>query len=141
MDTPSNTLQRLWPALLVLLLGCPAGRAERATLPQLQLRSSFDLACPYTQLSLVHFDRRSKGVSGCGRQISYVEDCQQIDGRLSCTWLMDSLPRAQGPAPPNLSPIPAPTVPAAPPRLPSSDLKPPDWDTQAPPPGILDSRH
>ena len=73
---------------VVLAAGC-APPTARASLTALQARASFDLACPQPWLRLVHFDGRAKGVTGCGRQLSYVEACELLDGELVCTWEAD----------------------------------------------------
>jgi hypothetical protein len=54
--------------------GCAAD-LKRANLRELQMRAAFDLGCPPASLGLYPFDERSKGVSGCGRRLSYVEVC------------------------------------------------------------------
>src|SRR5262245_50827737 len=74
-------------ALFVVLSACMPP-APPATLGQLQARASFDLGCPYPELRLFHFDDRAKGVSGCGRRLTYVEVCDERRG--ACTWMLDT---------------------------------------------------
>ena len=99
MDTRPFFHLALGSALLVAT-GCTPVTV-RAPLGALQARAAFDLACPQSWLRLVHFDGRAKGVSGCGRQLSYVEACELLDGQLLCTWEADGPVNAiTAPAPP-----------------------------------------
>lgn len=84
---------RLTPLALVLVLGCASG--PRATLPQLQHRATYDLACPPTYLRLAHVDPRTKIVSGCGRTLVYMEDCMEHGSDLLCSWRIDAPPMAR----------------------------------------------
>ena len=54
---------------LVFVGGC----ATSANLGQLRTRAAFDLQCDQAQLQLVDIDDRTEGVSGCGRQATYVK--------------------------------------------------------------------
>jgi hypothetical protein len=94
----------------------------RAPLPTLQARAAFDLACPQLWLRLVNFDDRSKGVTGCGRQLSYVESCELLDGQMVCTW------EADGPV--NAITAPSPQLPTAvpPANAPASRPEPANLD-------------
>jgi hypothetical protein len=96
---------------LLVLAGCR--NAPGATYVQLHQRASFDLRC--NQLALRHLDERTKVVSGCGKEMVYVEECQRIRGTDRCTWRLESAPiatepvAATRPAPP---PVVAPSLPA-----------------------------
>lgn len=80
--------------LVAVAAGCAPRRATRANLPQLQMRAVFDLGCHVSQLQLYHVDRRTKIVAGCGRRLTYQEQCIEAeDRRLECSWSIDS-PRA-----------------------------------------------
>ena len=117
----------------LVVSGCAAD-LKRANLRELQMRAAFDLACPPASLGLYPFDERSKGVTGCGRRLSYVEVCDHTVG--SCTWMIDGALAAaaavEKPLTPALAsvPLPLPTansaalVPAPPPL----ELKPLDLE-------------
>ena len=64
-------------------------------LTELQARSAFDLGCGQEQLRLYNFDDRTKGVSGCGRRLTYVRSCEINNGVNSCTWMLDTPTRGQ----------------------------------------------
>src|SRR5437016_3788895 len=104
-----------------LLAGCAAD-LTRANLRELQLRAAFDLACPPASLGLYPFDERSKGVTGCGRRLSYVEVCDHAIG--SCTWMIDGfLPAAvAAEKPPSAAPPVLPPIAGPPPPLKGPDL-------------------
>jgi hypothetical protein len=118
-----------------LLAGCMP--PKRATMDQLVARSSFDLACPATELRLYHFGEGAKGVAGCGRRVTYVERCQTE----ACAWVLDSpagdqlawpttpQPVAVQPAWPRPGQAPAapPPVTASPPVTSTMRPQPPDW--------------
>ncbi|MBI4956234.1 MAG: hypothetical protein HY908_29730 [Myxococcales bacterium] len=103
-------------------LGAPLGcaTARRATLPQLQQRAAYDLACPPQWLELVQIDARTKVVGGCGRRLVYLEDCVSLGDAVECAWRVDSPPASLGWAPPPVTagyaPPPAPTASGAPAR-------------------------
>ncbi|MCC6521434.1 MAG: hypothetical protein IT373_02115 [Polyangiaceae bacterium] len=88
-----------------------------ASLAQLQVRSSLDLACPANLLQLFNIGARTKAVTGCGRQLVYVETCH---GERECAWVLDS-PGAFGAAavaraePTSAPPLAPPPLTAAPP--------------------------
>jgi hypothetical protein len=73
-------------------------------LAELQARSSFDLGCGQEQLRLYNFDERTKGVSGCGRRLTYVRSCELNNGVSSCTWMLDTPTSAQQAWPAQASP-------------------------------------
>lgn len=114
--------------VFLLMLGACVPMARRADLSRLQARASFDLGCPYEQVQLYHFDERAKGVSGCGRRLTYVEHCDRVRG--DCTWMLDTPTFEQQlwpgqvatPSPPVTAPVPAPPpAPAAAKALPCFD--------------------
>jgi hypothetical protein len=130
-----------------ILPGC-ARHPEPAALPTLQLRASFDLACPPQDVQMFHFDRRTKGVVGCGRRLIYVASCDDAFDKGACTWVLDSPAswpasasvgapmgaRAAAPAPqawPAAPSAPVPTSAAPPPGAPARPAGP----TTPPPPG------
>jgi hypothetical protein len=79
--------------------GCAAGGKPvvRASLAHLQARSAFDLQFPNDQLLLNQFDDRTKGVTGCGRRLTKVEQCSDLGQRRGCSWVIDA-PAEQPPA-------------------------------------------
>jgi hypothetical protein len=140
-------------ALLGVAGGCTS--AAGATLQQLQLRAAYDLACPPQLLTLSHIDPRTKMVAGCGSQEIYVEICDEIRGKQTCTWLLNTSTtrlahalQARPAASAGTAPSGWPTIllnpgpkPEAPPPPPSPDLPFPEgWEKpQRPdylPPGI-----
>jgi hypothetical protein len=90
------------------LLACAA--PQRANLAYLQYRAVFDLGCPAQSLALYHIDERTKAVNGCGKQLVYIERCDQGAGN-TCSWELDSPTFAQGQW---TQPPPAPAVAATP---------------------------
>lgn len=77
----------------LLVLGLFTGCATAATQEQLRRRAAFDLACDEAQLEVVELDPRTRGVQGCGRRATYVEQCKPCaNGYLGCecTWLMNT---------------------------------------------------
>jgi hypothetical protein len=80
-------------AVLFVISGCGA------TTDQLAARASFDLGCPKEKLDIVRLDDRTRGVTGCGQKVTYVESCSS-GGNLSgglvgmakqgCTWVLNA---------------------------------------------------
>ncbi len=67
------TAFRTWLALASL---CGAGcGATGASLKSLEARATFDLQCPAPSIQTVEIDERTRGVRGCGKQMTYVEVC------------------------------------------------------------------
>jgi hypothetical protein len=62
-----------------------------ASVTKLHSRASFDLNCPSDQLQVLELDNRTRGVRGCSRQATYVEDCSTpARAADSCTWVLNS---------------------------------------------------
>ena len=61
-----------------------------ASMSSLRSRASFDLNCDQTNLQIVDIDGRTKGVSGCGQQGTYVESCEPNMFGKSCTWVLNA---------------------------------------------------
>jgi hypothetical protein len=97
----------LFGSCLMALAGCGA------SLEQLHSRAAFDLNCPLDQIQVVVIDNRTRGVRGCGRQVTYVESCTDpARAANTCTWVMNtdsgsSTPPA-APSPPPAAPPPVP---------------------------------
>jgi len=96
-------------------------RPSPADVNTLRERAAFDLGCPESQLQLHQIDDRTSGVSGCGRQATYILMCdnnlyERSDDQTGCTWLVNA-----GGDQPN-APAPQAAPPAAPP---SAQLPPP----------------
>lgn len=67
--------------------------AMSATTSQLVKRASFDLDCAEEELEVVELDPRTRGVRGCGRRATYVEQCKPCANGYQgceCTWLMNT---------------------------------------------------
>ena len=59
---------------------------------QLRARASFDLDCRADQIQVVRIDDKTRGVTGCGRRNTYVEDCEREEAfgaRTGCTWILN----------------------------------------------------
>jgi hypothetical protein len=74
---------------LVALAGCAVQPAPAASPYQLQLRSSFDLACPAAWVRVYELDARTRGAEGCGRRLTYLQSCVEVGGAERCTWVAD----------------------------------------------------
>jgi hypothetical protein len=105
---------------LIVVAGClvSACMAE-ATAEQLRTRAAFDLHCNAQSLQVQALDQRTRGVTGCGQQVAYVESCNGVKTAFGtqCTWVMNTDSR---PAPAAAPPV-APATRAAPPVPASSD--------------------
>ena len=110
-------------AWLAALGGCVVPPEPAASPYQLQLRSSFDLACPAAWVHVYELAPHTRGAEGCGRRLTYLESCVEVGGAARCTWVADvagALERsasANGVAqarPAACSIPPAPVAPAAP---------------------------
>lgn len=106
--------------VLAALLACGA------TEDQLRTRSAFDLNCPAEQLSITFIDGMTRGVTGCGQRVTYVQVCDGPPslGR-SCTWVLNtegrpavSQDRAAGAHPQQVAPHRPPVAPQAQPVAP-----------------------
>jgi hypothetical protein len=81
-------------ALVAATLAACAETSD-STLAKLKTRASFDLQCPKSQLKTIELDDRTRGVTGCGQQATYVEQCESnslggmsIEGE--CTWVLNT---------------------------------------------------
>ncbi len=83
------TKARIPAALLITALSACIVMASSQN--QLVRRAQFDLQCANEELAFTPIDNRTQGVSGCGRQATYVEVCQPGS---SCTWVLNSAPVA-----------------------------------------------
>src|SRR5690606_1686777 len=73
---------------LAAAAGCFA--SSQATLDTLKTRATFDLQCPATKLEVQDIDPRTKGVRGCGKQLTYVEICDNRPDGWHCTWVINA---------------------------------------------------
>ena len=100
-----------------------APTAQGASPLQLQNRATYDLGCAPYSLAIHPLDARTRLVTGCGRRLLYVEDCQPIRGRAACAWKLDTASFAQtqwpqwaaAPAPTTVVIVPPPAASHAPP--------------------------
>jgi hypothetical protein len=78
-------------ALLVGLAvsGC-ATTEKRGDL--LRKRAAFDLHCTRDELSVTRLDERTRGVTGCGRQATYLYTCERPNNAFDpgCSWVMNN---------------------------------------------------
>jgi hypothetical protein len=91
--------------------GCFIGGA-RPTVEQLRRRASFDLDCEMSKLRYALIDEEIRGVSGCGRRVTYIVACDgpRENASTSCSWvvngaIMESTPTRSAPV---WSSVPAP---------------------------------
>ncbi len=83
------TLLLVFCAIAIL----PACATGRATTAQIQKRASFDLDCSVNKLTVVKLDDRTRGVRGCGKRATYVEECKACANgyqACECTWVLNS---------------------------------------------------
>jgi hypothetical protein len=63
-----------------------------ATAAQLRKRAAFDMDCPESSLHTFKLDERTRGVSGCGQKLTYVESCDRVGhwgAKDNCTWVLN----------------------------------------------------
>lgn len=73
-------------AMLPFLAGCGA------TIEQLKSRASYDMNCPEEELVVINIDHRTKGIRGCGKKSTYLENCEHMARiRSSCAWKLDTV--------------------------------------------------
>jgi hypothetical protein len=83
---------------LVVLLG--AVSCGGATLVDLVARAKFDLQCPEADLQFTTIDDHTHGVSGCGKQATYLRVCATTGwGEMNCRWTLDAATKAATSAP------------------------------------------
>lgn len=78
---------------LMLILCVALGGCMGATANQLQRRASFDLNCPAAKIAVVKLDKRTRGVRGCGKRVTYVEHCRACANgypACDCTWVLNA---------------------------------------------------
>jgi hypothetical protein len=73
--------------VLAALLACTGASDD-----QLRARSAFDLQCPDSQLKITEIDDKTRGVTGCGQRVTYVESCDGPADSMAreCTWVLNS---------------------------------------------------
>src|SRR5688572_16495703 len=79
---------------LAALLACGG-----ATNEQLKARTAFDLNCPQDKIQITEIDVRTRGVTGCGKRVVYVESCDapRESAAATCTWVLNSDSQSSGP--------------------------------------------
>jgi hypothetical protein len=85
-------------AIVIAAAACALGcSGANATGDQLGRRAAFDLACGEANLEIVPIDERTRGVRGCGKKATYVENCDgaAVDLYGECTWVLNSGPRPE----------------------------------------------
>ncbi len=70
------------------LVGCVG--TSGASVQQLRARATFDLQCPGPQTEVIELDERTRGVRGCGKQMTYVEVCDNRPDGWHCTWVLNA---------------------------------------------------
>jgi hypothetical protein len=94
-------MRAIWLAATMLFAGACATTSAptyRASAPMgdLTKRAVFDLNCPAESMRLFELGEDTFGVTGCGRQATYVASCSEQPGAfgaLSCKWLMNTVAR------------------------------------------------
>ncbi len=89
----------MWPRYLVAMFLISWLASCGATKKQLIERASFDFNCPPEHIQVIKLDSKTRGVTACGQQATYVQMC---DGS-SCTWVLNSnsSPVGRPPMPPS----------------------------------------
>ena len=122
----------LFAAAAVGLMACaPKG----ASVDQLMSRATFDFDCPRPELQIHELGDMARGVTGCGRRLTYVEVCEnRVDG-MHCTWVINGPQWQYGPAANKRPPTPERAFYySAPPPAPVGPMGVPTAGPQAPPP-------
>jgi hypothetical protein len=101
-------------ALPCLLLAAACG----PRIAPLVARAQFDFSCPEAELRLTTIDKRTIGVTGCGKRATYLDICDTTGwGPMNCHWVMNSPESTYAPTGPGNVPSPPPPLlppPAAP---------------------------
>ncbi len=63
---------------------------EGATVEQLKSRAAFDMDCPKSEIKYVDIDDDTRGVSGCGQHMTYIQSCRREYGSEECTWVLNN---------------------------------------------------
>jgi hypothetical protein len=73
--------------ILALAAGC-GGASDN----QLRTRAAFDMRCGRDDIQIVALDSRTRGVTGCGQQETYVESCDAPPTAMvrTCTWVLNT---------------------------------------------------
>jgi hypothetical protein len=83
MRFASALIVRCTSFALLLAYGCNGLVASSTA--RLKTRAQHDLGCPVASLKTREIDPVTAGVSGCGLEAIYVEDCNQLG---NCSWLL-----------------------------------------------------
>lgn len=78
------------PTVLLGLLASGCFASSGASADSLLTRATFDMQCPGPGLQVVNIDVRTKGVRGCGKQMTYVEVCDNRPDGWHCTWVLNA---------------------------------------------------
>ena len=84
--------QAVGPLRIAMLVTMGVVACGGASEGQLRNRAAFDLDCRSDQLEVVEIDGKTRGVTGCGRRNTYVEDCEREEAfgaRAGCTWVLN----------------------------------------------------
>lgn len=80
------------------LCGLAACTPKGASVDQLMSRATFDFDCPRPELQIHELGDMARGVTGCGRRLTYVEVCEnRVDG-MHCTWVINGPQWQYGPS-------------------------------------------
>ena len=114
-------------------IGSMACTPKGASVDQLMSRATFDFDCPRPELQIHELGDMARGVTGCGRRLTYVEVCEnRVDG-MHCTWVINGPQWQYGPAANKRPPTPERAFYySAPPPAPVGPMGVP---TSGPPPG------
>lgn len=69
-----------------------SGCATTASPDQLLARAAFDMHCDRQSLQVVAIDDLTRGVSGCGQRMTYVDSCDgpRQNFGTKCTWVLNT---------------------------------------------------
>ena len=108
-------MRNLFPTgfVFLVLLAC----SQSATHQQLVVRAASDLGCTQERIESHELDSRTVVASGCGREATYVEDCETCTNGLTkmnetcdCAWLLNGTVRSRASTPLGSSARPAPSA-------------------------------
>jgi hypothetical protein len=75
------------PRVLLGVLGFTTVTACEVDEEQLRARAAFDMQCRQEDLRVIYIDDRTRGVRGCGKQLTYV--CAGPN-EADCTWVLNT---------------------------------------------------
>jgi hypothetical protein len=77
-----------------VLVGVPCALVSCASVGagDVRVRAAWDLGCDPSNLQVVEIDSETRGISGCGKKATYVQQCRfenNIGVRTGCNWTLN----------------------------------------------------